>query len=143
MNPICELIIQHIQAIIDAAVVIPVHRSRDAALAVNQLPSIIITPTQDTPSENNGSICWLNWEMVVAVDILVGEGQDSAAHPYRAAVHATMMDDRDFTGVSGVTDVFPLPVEYQMNNRVADIAYVRCPFLVKYRTKYDDLTIAP
>ena len=53
--------------------------SRDAALAESQLPSVVMTPLLDDPDENNGSICWMNWNLTLAVDILTGAGKDSAA----------------------------------------------------------------
>lgn len=150
MDPVVELILQHIETIITRAVVIPVYRSRDAALSEGQLPAIVILPLLDVPTETNASICWLDWRLSVAIDILVGDGKDAAAHPYRAAVHSAIMADRDFGPVPGVMDVRPVTVQYQMDNRVrivsrgeSDIAFVRCPFDIEYRTRHDDLTVTP
>jgi hypothetical protein len=143
MDPICELIIQHIETIVQAAVVIRVYRSRDAALASNQLPAIVVLPLLDAPSEGSASICWLDWRLTVALDILTGAGKDAAAHPYRMAIHSAMMADRNMSAVSGVMDVRPGIVQYQMDNRVGDAAFVRCPFDIDYRTRHDDLAVAP
>ena len=142
-DAIVELIVAHIVSLLEDALVIPVYRSRDAALAESQLPSVVVTPLLDDPSENNGSICWMNWNLSLAVDILTGAGKDSAAHPYRAAVYGAVMADRDMSAVAGVIDVTPAAVEYQMKNSVADVAFVRCSFSIRYRTKHDDITVAP
>lgn len=138
-----ELILQHLEMIVSAAVAIPVYRSRDAALAERQLPAIVMLPLDDVPSEDSGSVCWLNWEFSVAFDVVVGDGKDSAAHPYRAAIHNAVMSDRELTGAPGVTDVALRPVTYQMDSRVTELAFVRVAFVIRYRTRHDDLTVAP
>jgi hypothetical protein len=138
-----ELILAHLKEIVEDAVDITVHRSRDAALSEKQLPSINLLPLVDVPSEDNGSVCWMNWTFSVAYDIIVGDGMDTAAHPYRAAIYAAVMADRELSPVAGVIDVTPAPVPYQLENRVGDFAFVRVPFTIRYRTKHDDLTVAP
>ena len=59
-SSIRELILQQIVSLVDAATTTPVYRSRDAALASSQLPAIVITPIQDSPADERGSICWLD-----------------------------------------------------------------------------------
>jgi hypothetical protein len=142
-DSVVELITREVLTRVDAATAVPVYRSRDAALAENQLPSIIVVPVSDEPSEGNGSICWMNWTLVLAVDILVGEGKDTAGNLYRSAVYGAIMADRDLTGVPGVIDVTPGPVAYQFDGLGGSTAYVRCPFTIRYRTRHNDLTVAP
>jgi hypothetical protein len=142
-DAICELIVAEAVDAINAATAVPVYRSRDAALVAGQLPAVVVMPVQDDPEEATGTICWQDWQMLLAVDVIVGEGMDAAAHPIRAEIHAAMMDPSTVFAVSGVTDIRPSLVQYQLNNRVADVAHVRCPFRIMYRTRHDDLTEAP
>lgn len=143
MDPVCEQILQYIFDTLQGALVIPVYRSRDAALSEGQLPAVVVLPLDDIPSDDNGSICWMNWTFTVAVDIVVGEGMDSVANTYRAAAYAAIMANRDLSPTPGVIDVMPAPVSYKLDNHIADLAFVRAPFVIKYRTKHDDLTVAP
>jgi hypothetical protein len=141
-DAICELIVTEAVDAITAATAVRVYRSRDAALAVGQYPAVVIVPVQDDPEETTGTVCYIDWQMLLAADVIVGEGMDTAAHPIRAQIHAAMMDSSTVFAVPGVTDIEPSLVQYQLNNRVADVAHVRCPFKIRYRTRHDDLTVA-
>ena len=140
-----EQIIARIFDEIAGAVVIPVYRGRDASLAENQLPAILVLPLEDIPSEDNGSICWINWSLTVAADIVVGQGLDSSVNTYRAAVFAAVMADRELSPIEGVIDVTPAPVVYKAGERqpqhVAELAFARVPFVIRYRTRHNDLTV--
>lgn len=140
--PICERILQRLAEVVQNAVVSPVYRSRDAALASSQLPAVIITPLSDDPAEEGGTICWLDWTLTVAVDVVVGAGLDAVAHEIRAEAHAAVMADRDLAPVPGVIDVVPGRTLYQLTNVGGEHAFLRCLFLVAYRTRYDDLAVA-
>jgi hypothetical protein len=141
--PVVERILQQITTVITAAVDVPVYRSRDAALASTQLPAVVVTPLQDDPSESGGTVCWIDWTLTVAVDVVVGAGVDQAAHPLRAAAHAAIMADRELAPVPGVMDLKAGPTIYRMQNVGGEHAFLRSTFTVMYRTRHDDLTVAP
>jgi len=142
-DPIVEQILARIHALVEAAVAVPVYRSRDAAFAPTQLPSIVITPLQDDPAESGGTVCWIDWTLLVAVDVVVGAGVDKVAHPLRAAAHAAVMADRELLPVPGVMDVKAGTTQYRMQNTGGEHAFLRSTFSVMYRTRHDDLTVAP
>ena len=142
-DAICERILQRLVEVVDAAVLAPVYRSRDAALASSQLPAVVITPLQDDPAEEGGTICWIDWTLTVAVDVVVGAGVEQVAHPIRAAAHAAVMANRDLSPVPGVMDVRPGTTVYRMQNTGGEHAFLRSSFTVSYRTRHDDLTVAP
>ena len=141
--PVVEQILELITSKITVAVDVPVYRSRDAALASTQLPAIVVTPLQDDPAEGGGTVCWIDWTMLVAVDVVVGAGVDLAAHPLRAAAHAAIMADRELAPLRGVMDVKAGTTQYRMQNTGGEHAFLRSTFSVLYRTRHDDLTVAP
>lgn len=143
-NSIREQIIQAAITAIDAAVVgITVYRSREAALAAAQLPAVVISPFNDSPSERGTSLCWLDWTFTLAVDILAGDALDATADPTLCLVHAAIMGQNRTLGLSAVHDVMPSLVEFSASNREQPVGLVRCAYVIRYRTSHNDLTTAP
>jgi hypothetical protein len=140
---VVEQIIRRVESVVVTAASVPVYRSRDAALTTDQLPCIVITPLQDAPAEDGGTVCWIDWTLTLAVDVVVGAGVDSAAHPIRGEVHGAIMADRELKPTPGVMDVKVGPTQYRMQNTGGEHAFLRSLFTISYRTRHDDLTVAP
>jgi hypothetical protein len=139
-----ETIILAAKARIEAEVSgIIVYRSREAALSTSQLPAIVLSPVTDTPVASNSSLCWLNWTLDLAVDVITGEGLDSSADIVVQEVHAAMVGTNRTLGLAAVSDVVPGPVVFVASNREQPVGVVRCSFDIKYRTRHGDLTAAP
>jgi hypothetical protein len=131
-------------ALIDAATTTPVYRSRAAAFATAQLPAIVVSPTRDTPSDRDTSLCWQSWDLQLAVDVVVAtEPPDQAADPLVQSVHAAMMGGSRDLGVDGITDVAPISTEFMVENSGTITGVTRMVYAVRYRTRHADLTIGP
>jgi hypothetical protein len=122
---------------------VTVYRSREAALAVGQLPAVVISPLTDVPSERGSSLCWLNWTLSLAVDVVTGDALDAAADPILQLVHAALMDGDRALGVTAVHDIIPGPVEFAAANKEQPVGLVRAVYVIQYRTKHADLTESP
>jgi hypothetical protein len=127
----------------DAPPGVVVYRSREAALAVGQLPAVVMAPLRDIPSESSTSLCWLSWTFTLAVDVVTGEGLDTAADPIIQAIHGAMMATDRTLGLSAVHDVTPGPVEFSASNREQPAGLARVSYEIKYRTRHADITVAP
>jgi hypothetical protein len=136
-----EQIMQELVALATAATDAPVYRSRDAALNLEQLPAVVITPMTDEPGEDRGAVFWIDWTLQVAVDVVVGAGVDATANPILADIHHAFMDDRDLSGVPGVTEIRAGTVQFQMQNNGGELAFARAMFMVRYRTLDSDTTV--
>lgn len=139
-----EAIIQAaVTAIQTAGVGATVYRSREAALATEQLPAVIVSPFNDSPSARETSLCWLDWTFTLAVDILTGDDLDATADPILCRVHAAIMGQSRTLGLSAVHDIKPSLVEFSASNREQPVGLVRCAYVVHYRTRHNDLTTSP
>jgi hypothetical protein len=139
-----EQIIQAAVIAIDAAVsTATVYRSREAALATDQLPAVVVAPLNDTPSERATSLCWLDWAFQLAVDVVTGDELDKAADPILQAAHAALMGGTRDLGLAAVHEIMPGPVSFSASNREQPVGLVRAVFTISYRTKHGDLTVAP
>lgn len=145
MTTIRETIIAAAVTAIETAVApVTVYRSRSEALRPGQLPAVVVRPLSDTPSERDGSLCWLSWELILAVDVIVGQDPpDQIADPMVEDIHAAIMAGDQSLGISGVTDVTARPVEFAAENQGDVTGMTRLLYGIRYRTRYADLTVAP
>ena len=142
-DSIREQILQIVAAAIAAEVTPPVqvYRSRVAALRSSQLPAVIVSPVRDVPEE--GNLHWQDRDLTIMVDVVTGEGLDTAADPWIQAVHEVMMDGERDLGLAAVTDVQPGPTEF-MADRAGELTGVaRMQWIVRYRTSHASLAVGP
>lgn len=139
-----ETIIAAAVTAIDAAVTPAVYRSRTAALTAGQLPAVVVSPLRDTPSDTDSSLCWLNWEMEIAVDVVVAaDPPDQAADALVQAAHGALMAGTRTLGINAVTDVGVGNVEFMAEAGGTISGITRCLFLIRYRTQHANLAVAP
>ena len=135
-----ETIIAAAVAAVDAATAVTVYRSRAALLSVGQLPAIVISPVRDTPAERDGSLCWQSWDLELSVDVVVAaEPPDQVADPLVQLIHAALMGGARNLGIDAVTDIAPLSSSFMAADQGGATGFTRCPFIVRYRTRQDDL----
>jgi hypothetical protein len=138
-----QIISALVTAIEDESGMPTVYRSRSTALAVNQLPAVVVSPVRDVPGEGT-SLCWQAWELEIMVEVVVNtEPQDQAADPIMIGVHSALMEGDRTLGISAVTDVQPRQVDFMVEHQGHIIPMNRMSYVVSYRTQHEDLTTAP
>lgn len=141
-NSIRETIIQAAVTAIDAATDADVHRSRVEAFRPEQLPAVVVMPITDQPQGQVGrGFCHFDWNLRLAVDVLVAGGEsDAVADPIVQKVHSAMLASGRDLGVNGVLTVRPEQVTWDMANRGESVGVVRCAYSIEYRTAIADLS---
>ena len=138
-----ENILAHLVSLTTAALPgTPVYRSRGAALSPAQLPAVVVTPMQDDPGAEKGSVQWINWKLQVAVDVILGDGSDSAADPLMTAIYKALMADRELSPVAGVIEILPGGSKFEIPYTAGELAFARQLFIVSYSTRDIDPTVA-
>jgi hypothetical protein len=139
-----ETIIAAAVAAIDSAVDVNVYRSRTTAFAAGQLPAVVVSPASDTPIDQGGSLCWADWNLTIMVDVVVAEDPpDQAADELHQLAHAALMAAPRSLGISSVIDIQPQSVQFMAENSGALTGATRTAYLIRYRTRQDDLAVAP
>lgn len=143
-DSIREQIIAAAFSLIDAATTTTVYRSRVAALSSGQLPAIVVSPIRDTPGDREGALCWTDWELTLAVDVVVAaDPPELAADQLTQLAHAALMAEPRTLGIGAVTDINPTDVEFMQEPSGTVTGVTRSTYSVSYRTKQADLTVAP
>lgn len=143
-DSIREQIIAAAVTAIDTATSTPVYRTRTAALAADQLPAVVVSPLRDNPSDRDGSSCWTDWDLTLAVDVVVaGDPPDKEADALVQLAHAALMAEPRTLGISGVTDVAVVGVEFMADPSGAVTGVTRSTYSIRYRTAPADLAVAP
>lgn len=139
-DSIREQIIAAVVTAIDVSATVAAYRSRAAALAVSQLPAIIVSPIRDTPSSRSSSVCWIDWRLDILVEVVVNtEPQDKVADPLLQAVHSALMAGDRTLGIAGVIDVEATQCDFLVEHMGTVIPMVRAQYAITYRTRPDDL----
>jgi hypothetical protein len=138
-----QVIAAAVTAIDTAVSAAAVYRSREAALATDQLPAVVVSPLNDTPSDRATSLCWLDWTFSLAVDVVTGDEMDKAADPILQLIHAALMGGTRDLGLAAVHEIMPGPVTFSAANREQPVGLVRAIYTISYRTRHADLTVAP
>jgi hypothetical protein len=142
-DSIREQIISAVFSSLDAALAVPVYRSRSTALAANQLPAVVLSPVRDTPQDGT-SINWQAWELEIMIEVVVNaEPQDKAADPIIQLIHSALMAAPRTLGIAAVTDIQPRTVEFMFEHQASIIPMNRMSYAVSYRTAEADLAVAP
>lgn len=120
-----------------------IYRSRSQALSRNEAPAIIISPGQDdpinAPRTTGSSLGKLDQALAVLIEIYVrGDIPDQIADPIGVEVHSRMMADRTLNGLA--KDVQPDGWRPQYEAADTTAGWFAFQFLIKYRTRDDDIT---
>jgi hypothetical protein len=123
-----------------------IYRSRSQALSRNEAPAIIISPGNDDPrgAQNTigASLGKLDNVLAVLIEVYVrGDIPDQLADPIGVQIHQRMMADRTMGGLA--KDVQPDGWRPQYEQADLTAGWFGFQFLVKYRTRDDDISVAP
>ena len=126
----------------DTAVVAgKVYRSRVVPLQRNESPAIVIEPVSDTPDETVTTTA-VNWELTVRISVIVrGEKPDQIADPIIESLYSKVMADASVNDYA--IDIRPGAVNFEMIDADQPAGVISNDFIIKYRTRFDDLTQVP
>ena len=103
--------------------------------------ALVVEAVSDTP-EQNTSLPTLDWSLLVRISVIVrGDKPDELADPIVESLHSKVMADTTAGGYA--IDVQPQGVTFEMVDADQPAGVIGCDYLVRYRTKLDDLTQAP
>lgn len=118
-----------------------IYRSRVVPLQRGESPALVVEAVSDTP-EQNTSLPTLDWSLLVRISVIVrGDKPDELADPIVESLHSKVMADTTAGGYA--IDVQPQGVTFEMVDADQPAGVIGCDYLVRYRTKLDDLTQAP
>jgi hypothetical protein len=118
-----------------------IYRSRVEPLARGESPAVVIEPVSDS-AEQNTSLPTLDWTLTVRISVIVrGQIPDQQADSIIQSLHAKIMSDLTLNGYA--IDIQPATVNFDILEADQPAGVISCDYLVRYRTRLDDLTSSP
>lgn len=118
-----------------------IYRSRVEPVSRNESPALIVEPLIDTPKQNT-SLPTLDHVMQFRVVVIVRDSvPDQAADPIIESLHSKLLADLTLGGLT--MDIQPGPTEFNIESGDVAIGVIFCNFSALYRTRVNDLSLAP
>lgn len=118
-----------------------IYRSRVEPVSRNESPALIVEPLTDTPQQNT-SLPTLDHALQFRVVVIVRDNvPDQAADSIIESLHSKLMANLTLGDLT--MDLQPGPTEFNIETGDVAIGVIFCNYRVLYRTRVNDLSLAP
>lgn len=135
MASIREQILSRIVADLGTLMAVTVYRSRSLPIARKVSPAIVVTPLSEDVEPQLG---WVDRLLTIQVEVLV-RGSDSVADATVSQAHAQVMQDTRLGGLA--VDIEETGSEWDLDSADSSYTGVTLSYRIRYRTRYNDLTL--